>query len=70
MASEYQLNKKGKTMPVINELNDYTPRHESVWGSRGIYSQLLTSALDREEWSASRHRRLIPPKQSLIHICS
>jgi hypothetical protein len=30
------------------------PRHEDVWGSGGIITPFLTSALDGGEWSASR----------------
>jgi hypothetical protein len=38
------------TLCLIN----WTPRHDDVWGSGSIASPFLTSALNGDEWSASR----------------
>jgi hypothetical protein len=38
--------------------------HEDIWGSEGIASPFLTSALDGGEWSASRPCRFTPGRNS------
>jgi len=41
---------------------------KAYWGSRGIISAFLTSALDGGEWSASRRDRITPGKCLLVCI--
>jgi hypothetical protein len=52
---------KGKVVPVLNE----APRHEDVlgeWRYSSTYS--LTSALDEDDWSASRPGRFTPRERA------
>jgi hypothetical protein len=37
-----------------NKWCNWAPRHEAMWGSRGIALAVLTSAVDRLEWASSR----------------
>jgi hypothetical protein len=42
---------KVEIVPVLNQLSI---NHEDVWGSEGTEPPLLTSTLEKGEWSASR----------------
>jgi hypothetical protein len=45
---------RSKKVKVVPCLITYVPSHEDIWSSGGITPALLTSALDRGEWSVSR----------------
>jgi hypothetical protein len=58
-----QVEGKGKFVPVLFLLIDHYAM-KAYWGSGGMPSHYLTSALDAGEWSASRTGRFTPRERA------
>jgi hypothetical protein len=59
-----QEQKAKRSLRVIN----YAQSYDDVWGSGGIAPPLQTSAIDRDEWSASRPGRFTPGIKPTVPI--
>jgi hypothetical protein len=55
-------NRKSQGKAVLNQ----ALRHGDVWGRGGIAPPFLTSAVDEDEWSASRPDRFTPGKKFTV----